>query len=390
MRIAVVTDDRLGPAMAGSAVRAWEISRVLADADHDVEIVAAAGSEPPAPNGPRVVERPSTIRPDAVVSPPWCAPLGLLLGARRVVIDGVTPLLAELAAAAEHDPVVVRRRRTASARLEIAGARSDAVLVAGEAQRRWWQARLRRSRVALVDLPFGLPDADARGDAAAIPGVPPSWKVIVWWGGVWPWLDLDTLLAARTLLESAPVSVVVPTADRPGGGMHTLTSTTLMQRAEAHGLKPPQVVALERWVPYAERDRMLARAAVVAVLHHPGAETELSFRTRALDGVWAGVPLLLTDGGAISELARARGWGAVVPPHDPRATAAAIELLLGDRTRSRCREAMDRDRDVWRWSRVAQPLVELLPVLPRAPRGGLLAAALRAALRLRTTPEGTA
>jgi hypothetical protein len=139
------------------------------------------------------------------------------------------------------------------------------------------------------------------------------------------------------------------------------------------------VVPLESWVPYAERHRVLNRSAVIGVLHQPGPEAELSFRTRALDGVWAGVPVLLTEGGAVAEIAQTEGWGAVVPPGHVEATAAAIDLLLGERTQSRCRTALESQRDEWRWSVVARPLVEALPHLPSTPRTSLVPAALRAA-----------
>jgi len=195
---------------------------------------------------------------------------------------------------------------------------------------------------------------------------------------VWPWLDLDTLLAARARLGSVKVSVVVPTAVRPGGSTH-MTTHNLEVAAARHGLQKPAVVPLERWVPYAERHRILNRSAVLAVLHRPGPETELSFRTRALDGVWAAVPLLLSEGGTAARIANAEGWGAVVSPGDAKLAAAAIDLLLGDRSQERCRAMLAKARDAWRWSVVARPLVEALPELPTAIRGGLAPAALRAA-----------
>jgi glycosyltransferase involved in cell wall biosynthesis len=156
---------------------------------------------------------------------------------------------------------------------------------------------------------------------------------------------------------------------------------------ERLGLAPPQVVALEEWIPYPERHRILHRTSLLAVLHHPGREAELSFRTRALDGVWGEVPLLLTEGGEVARLARVHGWGAVVPPHDPAATAAALEVLLSEREQMRCRSALARCRSQWRWSRVIQPLEEALPELPRIRRGSLLTASLAAAFALLGRPS---
>lgn len=377
MRVWLLTDDRLGAAMAGSGLRAWELGRALAACGHEVRIAATAGSAAPDGGGPEVVDRVVWRHADAVISPAWCLPPRALLGRHRLVVDGTTPLLAELAAMPGSDEVR-RRRRTAAARVPLASARADAVLVAGPAQEAWWRDRLRGRRAPLLQLPFGLPDDDPPEARAEIPGVPATWSVVLWWGGVWPWLDLETLLAARVRLGARPVSLVVPTAPRPGAG-GGWSSSRLLEAAAHHGLAPPQVVPLERWIPYRERAAVLRRAAVVAVLHHPGEEAELSFRTRALDAVWSGVPLLLSEGGAVAAEAVAAGWGAVVPPRDPRAAAAALELLLGDRARQRAVQAMARDRDRWRWSEVARPLALALPRLPSVRRGHLLGSGLNAA-----------
>ena len=47
MKILIITDDTLGPTMAGSALRAWEMARVLAREDHELRIAAAPRSTLP-------------------------------------------------------------------------------------------------------------------------------------------------------------------------------------------------------------------------------------------------------------------------------------------------------------------------------------------------------
>jgi hypothetical protein len=388
MRVLVLTDDLVGPAMAGSALRAWELARVLLGGGHDVVLSAAAGSSHPEGHGPPVVERPPWRWADAVLAPPWCLPPRAFLTDCLLVVDGVTPLLAELDACPP-TPEIARRRRHAGARLPLVASRADGVLVASAEQAAWWSGRLRgRADVPLIEVPFGIPDMDPAADVGTIDGVPAGWSVVLWWGGVWPWLDLETLLAARARLGSAKISIAVPTAGRPGGGAH-MTTRGLETAAARHGLQKPAVVALEDWVPYADRHRILNRSAVLAVLHHPGHETELSFRTRALDGVWAAVPLLLSEGGAIARIAARSDWGAAVPPGDAKLTAAALDLLLAKRSQERCRIALTASRDAWRWSTVAQPLVEALPKLSPSGRRSLVPAALRAASVLAgRAPEG--
>ncbi|MCD4748108.1 MAG: glycosyltransferase family 4 protein [Thermoanaerobaculales bacterium] len=382
MKILVLTDDRIGEVMAGSALRAWELARALAAAGHQVRVSGGPSSTVPGP-GPPLEDRPAWRWADAVLSPPWSLPPHTFFSKRILIVDGATPLLAELDSM-EQNTLVRRRRRTAGARLPLVAAWADALLVAGENQRKWWSQRLGRKRpdLPIIDLPFGVPENPPSDQRAEIPGVPRHHAVVLWWGGVWPWLDLDTLLAARARLGGAPLSIVIPVAPRPGDSTPTFGPSDLDQICRHHGLAPPQVVGLREWAPYRERHRLLNRSSLLAVLHRPVPEADLSFRTRALDGLWAGVPLLLTEGGEVSELARRHGWGGVIRPGDVAGTAAALELLLSPREQERCRKNLLRAREHWTWQRLAEPLVEILPALPRIPRENLLPALARAALIL--------
>ena len=368
--------------MAGSALRAWELSCALLRAGHHVRLAAAPGSSAPSDDGPMVVDRQPWAWADAVVAPPWALTPRAFLPGHLLVIDGINPLLAELDSMPPTADVQ-HRRRTASARLPLVAARADAILTGGPNQVEWWSSQIRgRFGLPFLKVPFGIPDHPPPATVGRVPSVPEGWAVVLWWGGVWPWLDLQTLLAARARLGSSPISIVVPTAARPGRRSPSVSAADLSAMARSHGLKPPQIVALETWVPYHERHLVLNRASLVAVLHTASEESALSFRTRALDALWAGVPLLLTAGGEVARQARDHGWGGVVPPNDPRAVAAALELLLSEREQARCRVAMSRDRDRWTWSEVTRPIVDILPDLPCVPRRALAPAALQAALAL--------
>ncbi len=382
MKVLILTDDHVGQAMAGSALRAWELSCSLVREGHHVRLAARPGSSAPSDHGPMVVGRPPWSWAEAIIAPPWSLAPRAFLPGHLLVIDGITPLLAELNAM-EPTAEIQRRLRTAAARLPLVSARADAVLTGGPNQVEWWSSRIRgRFGLPYLNVPFGVPDQPPTADVGALPSVPDGWAVVLWWGGVWPWLDLETLLAARARLGSSPVSIVVPTAARPGGRHPEISTSDLHTMAQAHGLKPPQIVALETWIPYNERHRVLNRASLVAVLHTPSEEAALSFRTRALDALWAGVPLLLTEGGEMARQARDHGWGGVVPPSDPRAVAAAMELLLSRREQARCRVAMTGDRDRWTWAKVTRPIVDILPDLPCVPRRAMVPAVLRSALVL--------
>ncbi len=382
MKILILTDDHLGEVMAGSALRAWELGRALEGAGHEVVINGAPGSTPPAP-GPDVTTKPRWSWAEAVISAPWNLPPHAFVRRSLLIVDGVTPLQAELAAMPQ-SKAIRRRRRTAQARIPMVTARADALLVAGRAQMHWWSNQLNRSRpeMPILDIPFGVPSAPPPPERGEIPGVPAHHAVVLWWGGVWPWLDLETLLAARTRLGNAPISIVVPVAARPGSSTPHFGPSDLRRMTEFRGLNPPHVVGLEQWIPYAERHRILNRTSLLAVLHRAGPETTLSFRTRALDGLWAGVPLLLSEGGEVSDLAHHHGWGGVVRPGDINGTAAALEMLLTEREQLRCRTNLERARPCWSWDQLIEPLVDTLPTLRPELRDPLAPAVVRSALAL--------
>jgi len=382
MQVLFLTDDRLGPAMAGSALRAWELANALAGAGHDVRLTAERKSSKPHDSPVELVDAPDWVWADVVVAPPWSLHFPAFGGRHLLVIDGATPLLAELEAM-NSTPEIRRRRRTAAARLPVVAARADAVLAAGGAQHDWWRAVFqRRSAVPILEVPFGIQEHDPPTESAEIIGVPTDWSVVLWWGGVWPWLDLDTLLAARARLGRVPVSIVVPTATRPGGSLAQFTATDLNRMAARYALSAPEVVPLEHWAPYDERYLTLNRAAVMAFLHQVKPESELSFRTRAMDALWSATPMLLSAGGEVARLADALGWGEVVEPGNPAAVSDALKRLLKPEEHDRCRAAILEHRDHWRWSRVAGPLVEALPNLGAVPRGALAPSLVRAAMHL--------
>ena len=92
--------------------------------------------------------------------------------------------------------------------------------------------------------------------------------------------------------------------------------------------------------------------------HYEHVETTFAFRTRVLDYLWAGLPIVTTDGDSFAELVREEGLGVVVPAEDPDALAAALERALYDQefaTAARERIAVVRER--FTWETVLAPLV---------------------------------
>ena len=83
-------------------------------------------------------------------------------------------------------------------------------------------------------------------------------------------------------------------------------------------------------MPYERRQDFLLDADVGVSTHLLHLETAYSFRTRMLDYLWAGLPVVTTTGDGFAELVAEHGIGRTVPPADVDALAGALEELLGD------------------------------------------------------------
>jgi hypothetical protein len=140
------------------------------------------------------------------------------------------------------------------------------------------------------------------------------------------------------------------------------------ERAQELGLAGTSVIFGD-WVPYELRESYLLEADVAVSVARDLAETRLSFRTRVLDYLWAGLPTVTTAGDVLSDLIRNERLGIVVDSGEPTKLAAAIvELLqqpqLREQMASRARVVCARYswtsavepirgmmREPWRWDR---------------------------------------
>ena len=130
--------------------------------------------------------------------------------------------------------------------------------------------------------------------------------------------------------------------------------------AEELGLRDRVVFFNFGWVPYAERGRYLLEADVAVSAHFDDIETRFAFRTRFLDCLWAGLPVVTTRGDTLGELIVADGGGIAVDVGDVDGWVEALETLLDDApTQERARRAAAAMRPSFEWPLVVAPLRRL-------------------------------
>ena len=166
-----------------------------------------------------------------------------------------------------------------------------------------------------------------------------------------------------------------------------------MQLADELGLTGTHVFFNTDWVNYDDRVNYLLDADLGVSTHFEHIETAFSFRTRILDYLWAGLPIVATGGDTFADLITEHRLGAVVPPEDVDALAAAIESVLVDPERAAIGARSRAYGETFRWSRTLQPLLDFCaaphPAADRAlRRSPMRRQASRWAGRLRHTAVG--
>jgi GT2 family glycosyltransferase/glycosyltransferase involved in cell wall biosynthesis len=408
-RVLVLTGDAIAEQMAGPAIRAWNIADVLS-AEHDVRLITTNPVCVP-PEAPYPVSRANPIQlarhadwADVIVLQGHT--LELVPGLKKrsstkiVVCDIYDPMHLELLEQAKDDADEERAleltavTRVLNTQLE----RGDFFLCASERQRHFWLghlAALGRLTPAMYDTdptvrsllavaPFGLPGKPPQRTASPIRGrigdIGQEDKVILWAGGVYSWLDPVTLVHAveRLSQRRSDVRLVFLGMRHPNPEVPPMDiGAHLRAVAGRLGLTGRHVFFNEHWVPYAERQNWLLDSDCGVITHHEHIETTFAFRTRVLDYLWSGLPIVTTDGDSFADLVRAEGLGVVVPPEDPAALADALERVLYDADFAQAaRERIAEVRDRFTWETALAPLISFcrnpMPAPDRLPGAGPL------------------
>ena len=397
-RIVVATADTLKPQMAGPAIRAWQIAAALAE-DHDVRLVTTSDCLLTSPDfDVRRIDSEAGARELEA----WCDVLffqGNVLDGypfltrtkKIVVVDLYDPFhLEQLEQTREH-PAETRRLVVSNAVAEANKQclRGDFLVCASEKQRDFWLGHLaalgRLNTVSydedntlrsLIDVaPFGIsPEPPQRMQPrlkGVVEGIGPDDKVILWGGGIYNWFDPLTLIRAVDLLRSRrdDVRLFFLGMQHPHPHVPEMRMSFAARTLAADlGLTGKHVFFNEQWVRYDERADYLLEADVGVSNHLDHVETAFSFRTRMLDYLWAGLPMVCTRGDVFAALVDGHGLGVTVDPGDVEALADALDRVLSDDGfAEQCRQNVRALAPDYHWSRVLAPLVEFCRAPRRAP-----------------------
>jgi len=289
-----------------------------------------------------------------------------------VVVDLYDPFLIENLH--YHRELGFEPYRTDHATWRLQMSRGDLFLCSSEEQRLYylgWLTALGRVnpvsterdpslRGLIVELPFGTPDGDP-------PQPPPRREVlegvaedapVLYFGGIYDWYDPLLVLEALPRLLAGDCRTVVVFVEHPHPELTPLATAARTRDVARDRGWLGREVRFEAWRAYDRRFELAQVSDLAVVTHRQGLETDLSLRTRLVDLLWLGLPVVVTEGGTMANVVRRTGAGETVPAGDAETLAAAVRRLLADADwRHLASEAGRRWAAERTWSRVAAPLL---------------------------------
>lgn len=390
-RILVITGDSVGEKMAGPAIRAWNIAKLLSG-EHDVRLLSMTRAE--SLDDAFEVGVISHHRPSSVMAHEHWADVIIVQGhalalfpalensTKVMVVDIYDPLHLEQLEQGRGKVLDMWNKQVTDATdaLNHQLLIGDFFLCASDRQRHFWLGQLAGlgrinaytySRDSELDsliavAPFGMSSTDPVQTNPAMRGVVPGIgvddKVIVWGGGIYNWFDPGILIRAVAELSVTHPDVRLffmgvkhPNPDVPE--MEAVSEARVL--SEQLGMTNKHVFFNESWVPYEERQNYLLDADLGVSTHFQHVETTFSFRTRILDYLWAGLPIVTTGGDSFGDLVEKENLGASIAERDQGSLVAAIETYLYDEDAiGAARANVARVRQDFIWERAMAPLLE--------------------------------
>lgn len=359
-QVLIICQDYVGKSMAGPAIRSWEFANQLSK-DHKVTLLV--------PNKPKVssrlfkivVNNPKNLKRElaqskAVITQKITPGLArkAIKNKARLILDAYDPISIEALEANSHQPFYKRDNTNKVLLIEqsFSFIFADGVVCASEKQRDYWIGVLSSmNRITpqaydpdkglrdLIDIvPFGLSNTNLSSNQGHVLrdkfGLKKDDFVMLWGGGIWNWFDPLTLIEAVSNMPiNLNVKLVFMGIDHPNKDIPRMPMVEkAINLSKKKGIYGKTVFFNEGWVPYDQRKHFLMDADVGVSMHYDHLETRFSFRTRMLDYLWAGLPIIATEGDSFAELIEVENLGVITHYSNTKSIEDAIVKLAQDKS----------------------------------------------------------
>ena len=384
-KVLLVSLEIIGKSMAGPGIRYYEFAKALSK-NHEVTLVCPNVTDL-APQDFKMDTHEHLKRhiqeSDVVVVQQLTLQMASWIKKfqKNVIIDAYDPQHLEHLEIFKAHPLFMRENRNQvaidSASLSLSYA--DGVLCANKTQKDLWLGHLmaiKKIDPSLYDqdpslhsflsiVPFGLSHEPLKPMTGVRKkfGIKENDLLLLWGGGIWNWFDPLTLLKAIAKANDKSIKLVFMGVKHPNDKVPEMKmAVDTVRMAKELNLLDSQVFFNYGWTPYEERQAFLNEADVGVSFHLKHLETRYAFRTRLLDYLWAGLPMIVTEGDCFAELIQDKGAGIVVGYEDVDSLAKALIAMKGQ-SREGMRQASIEIAKTFEWPKVVEPLDKMISKL---------------------------
>lgn len=222
--------------------------------------------------------------------------------------------------------------------------RGDLILCASSSQKEFYMGVLSAlgrinpltySENIIIVVPFGVDEHAPKINKSPIRSLEQIKKndfVVLWFGGLYPWFSIIGLIKAlehlQNKVDSYKYKLVVVGGKNPFNNHPDFVSQyrQVLDYCNGRGIID-KYVFFKDWVDYQDRFDWYNDADVIISLNKPGNENRLSWRTRVMDYVWGGRPIITNGGDPLSEYLIKNEAALRIDDLDPVSIASKIQNL---------------------------------------------------------------
>lgn len=389
IKVALISQEKIGKNMAGSAIRYFELAKILSS-HFKVTLFSTGQSDldgnslgfdmksyvKSARRSEKSIKNVSDY--DYVIAQELSPDLLIEIKQKKVrlISDLYDPLPIEIV---EHT-----KNYGFSKRLTIRGfinnsflmqiVASDHILCSSNRQKLLYEDMSKKSGINISNktitlLPFGLSDIDPiYTDREMIydifPSISKNDKIILWGGGIWNWFDPLSVVKAIEQISHTRDDIKLVFMGAKNKHFDALQDKSLqivLEYCKKNQLENKFVFLNYNWVPYEQRVNFLLSSDICVSTHFDCKETYYSFRTRILDYLWAEKPIVCTEGDIFSELISKHKLGKIVRYSNVDDIKKAILELINDPDLYKKIEGnIENFKKTLTWEKVTEGLITLI------------------------------
>ncbi len=381
----IITPDHLGHMRIGLAMRHWEIAEALSRAGlrvtlastrpvpHDLASPAFRVEDVSLPGNKMVnlVREHAAVMVQGTVLTDFPA---LREVERPLIADMVTPMHIESIETSQEQ--YLNSLKAIQHCLETA----DFFVCGNERQRIYWLGMLtamgrlskedrdrdREFRHLIDVVHFGIPDDEPQKTRpvlkGVLPGIHPDDFLLTWFGGIWNWLEPLPLIRAvhGAHQHDSRIKLFFSMYRKNHEQPHAM-AVRAKELCKELGALDRSIFFNELPVPFDQRADYLLESDLGVIVQAPNFETQLSARTRALDYLWANLPIFINKGDETADLVAQHGIGVVADSSDPaELERSLLEYVQDEARRQRAVAAVRQVKREFLWSSTVQPILRFV------------------------------